>query len=338
MEVTLGNASELAAQILKAKLMPMLHGSPGIGKSAVVKAIAKQFKLKLIDMRLSQCDPTDLMGFPRIVNGRSGYAPLEDFPLEGDPLPEGYDGWLLFLDELTSAPRAVQAPAYKLILDRMVGNRKLHSRVLLAGAGNLSTDGAIVEEMSTALQSRMVHLIVKLDNKQWLNWAESNRLDHRITSFLEFRPDKLYTFKPDHSDLTYACPRTWEFTHDLLGVTSTVTSKNMAMYAGALSEGVAREFAAHCELEDRIPKIQQILNAPETIAVPGEPSYLYALSGALAANADEDNCSGLMKYVRRMPGEFQIRVMRSMCKRTPAMFSHPDVAAWINKSSHDFLS
>ena len=89
----------------------MFHGSPAIGKSAIVHQFASKFNLKLIDMRLGQCDPTDLLGFPRITGDRSGYVPLEDFPLEGDKTPDGYAGWMLFLDELTSAPPAVQGPA-----------------------------------------------------------------------------------------------------------------------------------------------------------------------------------------------------------------------------------
>ena len=46
--------------VLNAGRVPFLHGSPGIGKSDLVKAVAKHFDRKLIDLRLSQCDPTDL--------------------------------------------------------------------------------------------------------------------------------------------------------------------------------------------------------------------------------------------------------------------------------------
>jgi len=45
---------------MKAGLVTMLHGDPGIGKSAIIYSIADRFKLKVIDVRLSQCDPTDL--------------------------------------------------------------------------------------------------------------------------------------------------------------------------------------------------------------------------------------------------------------------------------------
>ena len=59
-EVNAVKAIELIPTILKAKLMPMLHGSPAIGKSAIVKQIAEEFNLKLIDIRLSQYEPQDL--------------------------------------------------------------------------------------------------------------------------------------------------------------------------------------------------------------------------------------------------------------------------------------
>ena len=111
MEIKLSRAAELITLALKANLVPMVHGSPAIGKSSIVKWIAKKFNLKLIDLRLSQCDPTDLLGFPYIFGNRAGYRPMETFPIMGDEIPKGYNGWLLFLDELTSASTAVQAAA-----------------------------------------------------------------------------------------------------------------------------------------------------------------------------------------------------------------------------------
>lgn len=60
MKIKINQAADLITVALKAKLVPMIHGSPAIGKSSIVKQIAQQFGLKLIDLRLSQCDPTDL--------------------------------------------------------------------------------------------------------------------------------------------------------------------------------------------------------------------------------------------------------------------------------------
>ena len=111
MKVTPSKAIELVSCALRAKLVPMLHGSPGIGKSDIAKNVAKKFNLKLIDIRLAQCDPTDLNGFPKLDGKKAGYVPMSTFPIEGDSIPEGYAGWLILFDELTSAPRSIQAAA-----------------------------------------------------------------------------------------------------------------------------------------------------------------------------------------------------------------------------------
>lgn len=111
MQVKISQAISMITAFIKAKLVPMLDGSPGIGKSQISHQIARDYNLKVIDVRLSQCDPTDLLGFPQIIGNRAGYVPMETFPIEGDKIPEGYVGWLLFLDEFNAASPAVQAAA-----------------------------------------------------------------------------------------------------------------------------------------------------------------------------------------------------------------------------------
>jgi len=106
----------------KANVVPYVVSSPGIGKSSIVAQVAKKNKLKLIDLRLSQCTPEDLQGFPMRTGDKATFTPFDIFPLEGEEVPEGYNGWLILLDEMSSAPKSVQAAAYKLILDRQVGS------------------------------------------------------------------------------------------------------------------------------------------------------------------------------------------------------------------------
>ncbi len=66
MQVKISQAIRLLIAAIKAKVVPMLKGSPGTGKSQIVYQIAKEYNLQVIDIRLSQCDPTDLAGFPTI--------------------------------------------------------------------------------------------------------------------------------------------------------------------------------------------------------------------------------------------------------------------------------
>jgi hypothetical protein len=333
MQVKISQASKMLTAYIRAKLVPMLVGSPGCGKSQIIYEIAKEHNLKVIDLRLSQCDPTDLAGFPTVEGGKADYVPMKHFPIKGDPLPAGYAGWLLFLDEATSAPPSIQAAAYKLILDRMVGSHELHERVAMVAAGNLETDNAIVQPMSTALQSRLVHMELVVDANEWIDWATSNGIDHRITDYVKFKPTQLYTFTPDHTDKTYACPRTWEFANRVLKTTVDGSPERLPMLAGTLSEGVAREFTTFCKIYADLPKIAQIIATPESIKVPQEPSILFALTGSLAHNATTANFEQMMKFINRLPVEFQVVTMRETIRRTKTMMAHASVQKWVADSA-----
>lgn len=333
MQVTIPNAAAMIEVYLQCGLVPFLHGSPGIGKTEIVHQIAKKYNLKLIDERLSQCDPLDMKGMLARDGQKAGFLPFDTYPVEGDEIPEGYAGWLLFLDEANSAPQAVQAAAYKLILDRLIGQRRLHKNVAIVAAGNLVTDGAIVEEMSTALQSRLVHIEVVFDSRVWLDWAAANGIDRRITSYGNFRPDNLFNFQPDHSDKTFACPRTWTFVDRLLKKGHDAHPSFIPLTCGAIGDGVGTEFTAFTKIEKDLPKVQAIELNPTGIAVPEEPSVLWMLCGAISEAMNEKNCDPLMKYVDRLPQEFQVVAVREAARRQPKLNDFPPFLKWVTNKA-----
>lgn len=343
MQVKASQAATMLTKFIRAKIVPYLVGSPGIGKSQIYQSIADMCNVLLIDVRLAQCDPTDLCGFPQIIGNKAGYVPMNTFPIKGDPLPMNpatgqlYDGWMILFDELSSAAPAVQAAAYKIILDRKIGTHDLHEKVKLCAAGNLETDNAIVHPMSTALQSRMAHLELVVDHKEWINHANEKGWDHRITSYIGFKPGALYTFQADHTDNTYACPRTWEFADRVLKVTDISSPEALPMLAGTLSEGVAREFIGYCKVFTELPTMAQLMASPDTIKVPVELSTLFALTGAISHHASVDNVGGLLKFVVRLPIEFQVIAVKQAIKRTPALLASPAVQEWINKHADVYM-
>lgn len=334
MQVKVSQAVRMMTAAIRAKVVPFMKGSPGTGKSDIVRQIAADYNLALIDIRLSQCDPTDLAGFPTIEGGKADYVPMKHFPIEGDPLPAGRAGWLIFLDEASSAPPAIQAAAYKLVLDRMVGSHHLHKKVAMVLAGNLETDGAIVHPMSTALQSRLLHLELVVDAGEWDVWATSEGgIHHHITSFIKFKPGQLYTFSPDHTDCTYACPRTWGFASRLLDACEEDSVDLLPLLAGTLSEGMAREFLTFRKIYQKLLTIEQIMIAPQTVKVPDEPSILFALTGSIAHNITEKNCGDLMDFIKRLPVEFQMVCLRETIRRNKALLAHAAIQNWIATSA-----
>lgn len=320
---------KLLVHLFKKNLVPMIHGSPGTAKSDVIRQIADEYNLKIIDFRLSQADPTDLAGFPTInqERTRSYYTPPVDFPLEGDPIPDGYNGWLLFFDEMNTAPPSVQAASYKVILDRMVGQKNLHQKVRMVAAGNMTTDKAITSRMSTAMQSRLIHFEMIVKNNAWISWAFENNIDHRVISFIVFKPDILQDFNPNHNDYTFPCPRTWEFTSKIIEGITDVNADMLILLTGAIGPGAAREFHSFCNIE--LPELQDILSDPSGLEVPTEPATKFALSGMLGNVLTGLNAITLLKFIVRMPVEFQILTLQGAIKRDKTIMKIKEIRTWI---------
>lgn len=308
--VSLKQATEFAFQALKANLVPFLSSSPGLGKSAAVRQLAKRFNLKLIDVRLAQEDPTCLSGFPTVVDGRSTYAPPVRFPLQGDPIPEGYSGFLLFFDEINSAPRSVVSAAYKIVLDRMIGQEYLHDKVRIIAAGNLSTDNAIVNDMGTAMRSRMVHIHVTTHAKNWLDYVAKAGFDTRVVSYLNYQSSKINNFKgfEGSSDETFACERTWEFVSKTLKANYPDETKPIPQEVATLLAGTvgscAYEFVTYTEAFKDLPTIHEVLANPSKCMLPDAPAVRYLMTGMLVGNATMDNVDLITEYVERFPKEF----------------------------------
>lgn len=299
-------------------LTPLLLSSPGMGKSSLVHQVAKEYNLKVIDLRLSQCTPEDLQGYPMRSGNKATFTPFDLFPLAGEAVPEGYDGWLLFLDELTSATKPVQAAAYKLILDRMVGSYHLHEQVAIVGAGNKATDKAVVNQMSTALQSRLIHFELELNVDEWQELAIKQDFDHRIRGFISYMPSRLMDFRPDHTDKTFPCPRTWEFLSRLVKGDE-VSAAIGPRIAGTIGQGAAVEFITFAQEYDRLPRFADIIRDPQGVAVPRESSTKYATMSMLIEHFDTKNLDQVLDYVSRFDIEIQIIFCRGAVVRNPGI-------------------
>ena len=343
MKITMQHAEGCVMDILRAGLVANLISSPGIGKSALAKQIAEKQKLKLIDVRLSQMDPADLNGFPFIINKdtpentRAGYVPMNIFPIASDPVPEGYEGWLVLMDEFPSAPLNVQAAAYKIVLDKMVGMHHLHSKVAIITAGNLSTDKAIVNRLSTAMQSRVVTLEIIVCDKAWGIWADKHDVDHRVKSFIKFKPALLHKFDPNHSEHTFPCPRTWEFMSKIIKPIKEIGITRLPVLAGTVGEGTAREFHSYCMIFGDLPTLTDILRDPENVHFGDEPSIHYALSGLVGHHINPTNVNDLVKFVKRLGIDFQVVTLRAAIAKNSDIRKASGIKNWIVHNAEEYL-
>lgn len=319
MNISLKEVAKYIPILWKNNVVPFLHSSPAQGKSSLVKQIADNYDLEVIDLRLTELDPTDISGLPFFNAGKAEFMPFDTFPLQGTKLPENKYGWVLLLDEFSSANLQVQASAYRLVLDRQVGQHKLHDDVYIIACGNLETDNAIVNPMSSALISRFAHFNIELSFDDWIMWAYQNNIDQRITSYLNFKNTALYTFNPDNTE-PYASPRTWEMLSRVINDIKT-NDLTIPLVSSLVGDGIAMEFISHAKLFNQLIDFNDIIKNPTNTPIPSELSIAWATISMVANKIDVSNYQTVIKYVERFGGEFIIMFLKEVKGRDISLFT-----------------
>ena len=312
----------------------MLHGSPGVGKSDVVRQIAKQRGIELIDLRLSQLDPVDLRGVPSVDTKKhiTSWNTPSFLPTDGKGI--------LFLDEINSAAQATQAAAYQLVLDRKLGDYVMPPGWVIIAAGNRSTDRAIVNQMSTALKNRFTHLNYEVNNDDWCDWALRSNIAVEVLGFIRFRPMLLNEFEQRNDSKeerervqrlkdaqAFATPRSWEFLSKVVQQKPS-SAVEYELYTGIVGEGAAAEFMGYLKYYRDLPNLDALLMNPGAAKVPEEPATLYALATGLATKATQDNMERVVKYALRLPAEFQVLLMKDAIVRDNDLTQTKSFNAW----------
>jgi hypothetical protein len=323
----------------------MLWGPPGVGKSQMVSQIAARHGVPLIDIRLSQMEPSDLRGIPFLKDEMVEWAIPSMLP---DTNRHGAAG-ILFLDEITSAPPSVSAAAYQLILDRKLGEYQVPEHWAIIAAGNRQGDRGVTYTMPAPLANRFSHYDVDVNLDDWVAWAYANAIDERVIGFLRFRPDLLFDFDPSYNPVAFPSPRSWEFAHRALQK----FENSPALLANALQACVGKaagvELNAFVDSLNQMPDLDAIVNG-EDIPAPTELDLQYAVASALVARAIRvrDTSNGesakvhgnILCYASKFPQRDMGVMMVSDMHRAVGedIFAVPEFADWADKIADVMLS
>lgn len=294
--------------MLKKRRPVFLWGAPGVGKSDVIKQVADDMKLELRDVRLSLLDPVDMKGFPvpDQVKKQMKWLPADFLPTKGKGI--------LFLDEMNSAPMSTQSSAYQLILNFKIGEYELPPGWSILAAGNRAGDRSVVHAQPAALANRFVHLDYDVNVEDWNTWAMHAGMHTDLRAFIRFRPNLLHKFDPVKNDRSFPTPRSWAFVNDIYKEDMSLDDQ-FELIKGTVGEGACAEFSGFVRLIKDLPTVDQVLLNPDSTKLPDSPAAQFALVTALDAKATTNNIARIMKYVERMPVEFQTVFMRSVIRR-----------------------
>ena len=316
----------------------MLWGPPGVGKSRIVAQIAEAHRVPLVDIRLSQMEPTDLRGIPFRNGARVEWSVPALLPEESR---HGVRG-ILFLDEITAAPPTVSAAAYQLILDRRLGEYHVPPGWAIFAAGNRYGDRAVTHVMPSPLANRFTHYEIEPHLDDWVGWAQDSGIDERVIAFLRFRPDLLFELDPARNPVAFPSPRSWEYAHRALAKFGDAPQLLLDALQACVGPAAGVELKAYVDHMDELPDVDAILEG-RSDTVPRGIDLQYGVAAALVRRAidardlpDAGRLFGnVLRYARCFP-QREMGVMlvtdlqRSIGK---PLFAVPEFAEWAGSIS-----
>ncbi|MGW2517338.1 AAA family ATPase [Streptomyces sp. NPDC001617] len=289
-----------------ADLPVLLWGEPGIGKTAALTQLAEALDLPLTTVIASVHEPSDFSGLPIV-----GDDPAE----QGVPMAP--PDWavrlvragrgLLFLDELSTAPPAVQAALLRLVLERRIGTLQLPPGVRIVAAANPRSSAADGWELSAPLANRFVHLQWTHDHEVVVRglggtWPRATlpRLDPRklpeavdfarraVCGLLAVRPTLVHRLPANETRKggAWPSPRSWEMTLRLIAfATAAGSSRDVLslLVRGTVGDGPGLELLASVDRMD-LPDPEELLADPAGAVLPERGDLRQAtLDGVVAA-------------------------------------------------------
>lgn len=313
----------------------MIWGPPGVGKSQMVAQVAAQHNVPLIDIRLSQMEPSDLRGIPFRDGQTVEWAVPGILPNAERHGPAG----ILFLDEITSAPPSVSAAAYQLILDRRLGDYEIPDGWAIFAAGNRQGDRGVTYSMPAPLANRFSHFEFEVNVDDWVAWAFKNDVDDRVIAFIRFRPELLFDFDPAHNPVAFPSPRSWEFAHRAIQKFENNTDLRLGALQACVGPAAGIELDAFVRNLDQLPDINAIVKG-EKLPAPKEIDLQYAVASSLVGHAiravEDDNAQevhgNILDYARVFPQkEMGVMLVSDMHRAIGQdIFSVPQFAEWSN--------
>lgn len=291
---------EALAIVVQTRAPVLLWGPPGTGKTQFFQALGRALELHVETVVASVREPSDFGGMPILTDGDYVLAP----PRWAKRLAAA-ERALLFLDEINTAPPAVQATLLRVVLEQVVGELQLPPTVATVAAANPPEQAAGGWDLTPPLANRFCHFTWSVAADEWIegtlagwpapkvvklppNWEALIPAQAAVvTAFIKARPHLLLAIPQNESEAgrAWPSPRTWTAAIRQLAAASAVVAGDEVathLVAGCVGEGAALEFVAWRAALD-LPDPESVLAEPDKFKLPKRGDQQYAVLAGVVA-------------------------------------------------------
>lgn len=219
----------------------MIYGESGIGKSKMIKSIAKEViapdkglkfvewkntpvntkkeavtnpewmkeHYMLIDIRAAELEPVDIRGIEMPSNKMPYLDPKVPLWIHyaADPNSHG----VLFFDEMNQAMRQVFNALFGVILDRQAGDLQFSDNWSIIAASNLGKKHTTTQTLPIALTQRFDTIYLVANPEAWAEWALQKdnkgltRLEPEVVTYALSDPDSTFLVETN-ANSSQSCP------------------------------------------------------------------------------------------------------------------------------------
>lgn len=328
--------------------VPLIVGESGIGKTALVKKIAKENNWSIIIIDGNILKEGEIGGLPTIES----YVEVNE---KGDPVEKKTTVYavhnklreideelskgktvLLFIDELNRCEHTVQQELMNLILNREINGYILDKEVKIVAAMNPSDkygshfDYQVVD-MDAAQENRFVWLYMEPDYISWIEWALNAGIEQKVIEFISTFPEYL---QKTNKETISATPRSYERISKAYKVykeqkDSIPRSVFLNVVVGNVGKLIAEEFIHFVESEynplisyediftgDSIPEtlIERVTKESHTRLYISAKNILKNLESNIKTSAYDfsDSIHRLIELLKLFPVDLRVGIMKDI--------------------------
>jgi MoxR-like ATPase len=176
-------ANQRVEQEGKRKTPVCIWGRHGIGKTEIVEDLAKELGWKYAYIAPAQFEEMgDLVGMPSIEEGRTVFRAPQWVPTEPGP-------GILLIDDVNRADDRILRGIMQLLQNYELVSWRLPADWHIILTANPDGGDYSVTPIDDAMLTRMMHITLEFEVKEWARWAQKNEVDPRGISFVLTYPE-----------------------------------------------------------------------------------------------------------------------------------------------------